>query len=53
MPPSFELDAVERAAILRGLRAADGSRTAAAKLLGISRAGLYTKLRRLGLDAKE
>ena len=47
MPRSLRLDDLERAAIDRALRAADGKKEQAARLLGISRAGLYAKLRRL------
>ena len=40
----------ERIAVERALAVASGRRDQAAKLLGISRSGLYTKLTRLGLD---
>ncbi len=50
MPASLALEDVERAAIQRALRAAGGKRSLAAELLGISRAGLYTKLRRLEIE---
>jgi len=43
-----QLDAVEREAIDRALAAAQGNRTCAAKLLGITRNGLTLKMRRLG-----
>lgn len=49
MPASFRLDDVERAAIARALTATGNNKERAARLLGISRAGLYKKLRRLGL----
>lgn len=49
MPESLALEDVERAAIERALRAAGQSKQKAARLLGISRAGLYAKIRRLGL----
>jgi DNA-binding NtrC family response regulator len=39
-PPALKLDDVERAAIVRALAAAGGRKDRAAKLLGISRAGL-------------
>ena len=39
----------ERAAILRALRYAKGNRALAARLLGVGRATLYTKLEELGL----
>ena len=51
MPASLSLIDVERAAVQRALRVAGGKRALAAKLLGISRAGLYTKLKRLGLES--
>ncbi len=50
MPESLRLEDVERAAIERALKATEGRKDRAATLLGISRAGLYTKLRRLGLS---
>ncbi len=43
------LEAVERAHVERALRAADGHRGNAAKLLGISERNLYRKLREYGL----
>jgi len=46
----LKLDDVERAAIVRALAAAGGRKDRAARLLGISRAGLYAKLKRFGLD---
>ena len=46
----LKLDDVERAAIVRALAAAAGRKDRAARLLGISRAGLYAKLKRFGLD---
>ena len=49
MPSSMQLEDVERAAIVRALSAARGRKDKAARLLGISRAGLYAKLKRLGL----
>lgn len=48
-PMSFKLESMERAAVRRALEATGGKKEQAAKLLGISRAGLYTKLKRLGL----
>ncbi|MFT7677847.1 MAG: transcriptional regulator with GAF, ATPase, and Fis domain [Planctomycetota bacterium] len=48
-PMSFKLEDMERAAVRRALEAAGGKKEQAAKLLGISRAGLYTKLKRLGI----
>jgi len=53
MPASLLLEDVERAAIERALRAAGGRKEKAARLLGISRAGLYAKIRRLGVEAGE
>lgn len=44
------VEMVEREKIRRGLHKARGLRSYAAKLLGISRATLYTKLRRYNLD---
>ncbi len=52
VPPALKLDDVERAAIVRALAAAGGRKDRAAKLLGISRAGLYAKLKRFGLDGE-
>ncbi|MCP3915516.1 MAG: tetratricopeptide repeat protein [bacterium] len=49
MPASFRIEDVERAAVARALEATGGNKDRAAKLLGISRAGLYKKLSRLGL----
>jgi DNA-binding NtrC family response regulator len=43
------LEEVERAHVERALRAADGHRAQAAKLLGISERNLYRKLREYGL----
>jgi len=42
-------DQLERAAIERALKAADGNNDDAAKALGVSRKGLYLKRQRLGL----
>jgi DNA-binding NtrC family response regulator len=44
------LDDAERAAILDALRRANGNKSEAARLLGISRAALYLKIRRLKLS---
>ena len=41
---------VERHYIEAALAAADGNRTAAAKILGLSRQGLYIKLARYGIN---
>ena len=43
------LERAERQALLTALRAAAGNREAAARELGISRATIYRKLRRLGI----
>jgi DNA-binding NtrC family response regulator len=45
----LRLDAVERRLVERALELAGGRRTAAARLLGITRSQLYTRLRRYGL----
>ena len=48
-PPALTLEAAEREQILRALEAAGGRRTAAARLLGLSRRTLYRKLDRHGI----
>ena len=48
-PASFLLVDAERQAVERALNASEGRKDQAARLLGISRSGLYTKLARLGL----
>ncbi len=45
----YTLLEAESRAIQRAISAADGNRAEAARLLGISRAGFYNKLKRLGL----
>ncbi|MBI3725683.1 sigma-54-dependent Fis family transcriptional regulator [bacterium] len=45
------LEEIERAAIQAALRASEGNRTGAARLLKVSRRTLYDKLKRLGLDS--
>jgi DNA-binding NtrC family response regulator len=40
----------ERGALLEALAAEDGSRSAAARRLGVSRSQLYEKLRKHGID---
>ncbi|HZJ73131.1 MAG TPA: sigma-54 dependent transcriptional regulator, partial [Planctomycetota bacterium] len=50
-PSSLQLEEAERAAIVRALAAAGGRKDRAARLLGISRAGLYAKLKRLAIAA--
>lgn len=52
MPGSFLLEDVERVAVARALEATNNNKERAAKLLGISRAGLYKKLTRLGLAGR-
>ena len=47
---SFRLEDVERTTIARALEATKNNKERAARLLGISRAGLYKKLKRLGLN---
>jgi Nif-specific regulatory protein len=46
-----KLDTVERDLVLDALRAANNNRSRAARLLGITRSQLYTKLQKHGLDA--
>lgn len=50
MPASYRLEDVERSAVARALEASGNNKEKTARLLGISRAGLYKKLKRLGLD---
>ena len=52
-PLSSAVEQMERAMIHRAIRKANGRVDAAAKLLGLSRKGLYLKRRRLGIDATE
>ena len=40
----------ERSVVLEALAAAGGNKSQAARLLGVTRAGLYKKLKRLGID---
>jgi two-component system, NtrC family, response regulator AtoC len=40
----------ERSALLKALEHAEGNRTLAARVLGVSRSTLYTKLKELGID---
>ena len=49
-PLSAAIEQVERAMIHRALRQADGRVNAAARLLGLSRKGLFLKRRRLGIE---
>ena len=47
------LAVVEKRAILSALRRANGQRTMAARLLGISRSRLYRRMEALGIDPGE
>ena len=47
------LSQTEAAVIERVLRACDGQVTASAEVLGLSRQGLYKKMKRLGIDASD
>jgi transcriptional regulator with GAF, ATPase, and Fis domain len=47
----FNLDAVEKDAIVRALEASGNNRSQAARLLGIARPQLYHRLKKFGLDA--
>jgi DNA-binding NtrC family response regulator len=49
--PGFDLDAVERELILAALDRAGGNKSAAARILGISRRRLYSRLESLGARA--
>jgi DNA-binding NtrC family response regulator len=51
-PGGIDLDALERALVEKALAAARGNRSRAARLLGLSRSQLYTRLRRYGLHAE-
>ncbi|MEZ6196091.1 MAG: helix-turn-helix domain-containing protein [Planctomycetota bacterium] len=44
------MDALETQLIRRALEAAEGNKTRAAELLGLSRLGLRKKMTRLGID---
>ncbi len=46
----FNLDAVERDAVVRALDASGGNRSQAARLLGIARPQLYARLKKFGID---
>lgn len=48
VPPAAKTD--ERTEVLRALGDADGNKSQAARTLGITRAGLYKKLKRLGIE---
>jgi len=45
-----DLDTLERHAVERAMREADGNKVRAARQLGISRMQLYTRLRKFGLE---
>jgi DNA-binding NtrC family response regulator len=47
--PGFDLDAFERALVVAALERAGGNKAAAARLLGITRRRLYSRLESLGL----
>ncbi|MCC6873036.1 MAG: sigma-54-dependent Fis family transcriptional regulator, partial [Sandaracinaceae bacterium] len=47
------LEAYERGLIAQAISEAHGDRSEAARLLGIGRATLYEKLKRLGIDPRE
>lgn len=49
-PPAEKLLSPEREKILEAMKKTGGNRTAAARLLGISRVTLWKRLKRLGLD---
>ena len=53
MPLRARVEAYERGLVLEALRATGGSRTEAARLLGISRVTLHDKLRKYGLGEGE
>jgi len=52
MTKTCTLEAAEREAIIKALRATRGHVTRSAEVLGISRQGLYEKLRKFNLDPK-
>ncbi len=47
------LATIEKGEILGALNRADGQRTMAARLLGISRSRLYRRMEALGIDPRE
>jgi transcriptional regulator with GAF, ATPase, and Fis domain len=49
-PAEFNLDAVERDAIVRALEASGNNRSKAARMLGIARPQLYHRLKKFGLE---
>ncbi|HEU5207931.1 MAG TPA: sigma-54 dependent transcriptional regulator [Longimicrobiales bacterium] len=52
LPVDLTLQELERQHIVRVLEHCGGNRTRAARMLGVSRVGLYKKLRRLGIDQR-
>ena len=50
LPPSLDMDEIETWAILRALRQTGGNVSHAAKLLGVSRDTLHTKIKKKGID---
>jgi DNA-binding NtrC family response regulator len=51
MPEDFSLESAERELIIRALREANGQRTRAANLLGITRATLHAKIKRYDISS--
>ena len=49
-PLPISLDDAERRAIIRALQHTSGNRAEAARLLKVSRAGFYNKLKRHGIE---
>ena len=47
------LDEMERSAMLAALRKADGNKTEAAKLLGITRRMVYSRMKKLGIKEED
>ena len=52
-PPSLDVDEIETWAIRRALRQTNGNVSQAAKLLGMSRDTLHTKIKKKGIDRDE
>ncbi len=50
LPPSLDMDALEEWAIRRALKQTGGNVSSAAKLLGISRDTLHTKIKKKGIE---
>jgi Nif-specific regulatory protein len=53
IPPSLDVEALETWAIRRALRQTNGNVSQSARLLGISRDTLHTKLKKKGIDREE